>query len=351
MKNNFDTRISTPNPQIVGLLARIDEIKGEFKGGLRMAPQAITNLRKSVIVTSTGASTRIEGSKLTDAEVEQIMRGVTTSKFAERDGQEVQGYLEVLQNIFDSPNALPIREGVIKALHKELLKYSKKDALHKGEYKKEENIVAVADEKGNPTQIIFKTTRAYLVQKEMNELVDWTADAFEKAQFHPLLILGNFLVEFLKIHPFKDGNGRLSRVLTNLILLQQGYQFVQYVSHEQIIEKRKAEYYLALRRSQSTFATENETIEPWITFFFSVIHEQATKALIYLESEKLEDILSPKQLEVWNFISQNNEIAPSEITKATGIGMPTVRQGLERLEKLGKIKRLGNGRASRYLRL
>lgn len=360
IKTKFDHRIKTPDPHIVALLGVIDDVKGQFRAGLRMTPQAITSLKRSVLVTSAGASTRIEGSKLNDQEVEKIMQGLSVSKFADRDSQEVQGYLETLQNVFDSYQTLPLRESVIASLHKELLKYSTKDELHRGEYKKKENIVGVRGPDGKIAQIMFDPTPAYLAPKEMQEIVEWTYEALEKNRFHPLLVIANFIVEFLKIHPFEDGNGRLSRVLTNLLLLRSGYQFVQYVSHEQIIEKRKDEYYIALRKSQETFLpagalakegkTDTDTISPWLNFFLSAIKEQATKALTYLEEEKIEDTLSLKQYEVWKYISNAGEASPSDVVKATGIIMSTARQALNRLVGLGKIKRIGRGRGTRYVK-
>ena len=347
----FDHRIKTLDPHIVALLAAIDEIKGQFKAGLRMTPQAITNLKRSVLITSAGSSTRIEGAKLNDEEVQKIMRGLSVSKFADRDSQEAQGYLETLQNVFDSYEKLPLRESIIKSLHKELLKYSTKNELQRGDYKRKENTVGVLDAQDNVARIMFETTKAYLTPKEMQELVDWTAEALQKNRFHPLLVIANFIVEFLKIHPFEDGNGRLSRVLTNLLLLRAGYSFVQYVSHEQLVEKRKDEYYVALRKSQETFNTEKDTIAPWLNFFLSVIQEQANKALTYLEEEKVEDTLSPKQYEVWKHISSVGEASPGEIVKATGVGMPTVRQALDRLLELGKVKRIGRGPGTRYVKI
>lgn len=347
----FDHRIKNPDPHIVALLAEIDGIRGEFKSGLRMTPQAITNLRKSTLITSAGASNRIEGGKLNDEEVEKVMRGLAVSKFADRDSQEVQGYLETLQNVFDSFQTLPLRESVITSLHNQLLKYSHKDDTHRGGYKKKENTVGVLGPDGKVARIMFETTKAYLTPKEMQELVDWTADALEKNRFHQLLIIANFIVEFLKIHPFEDGNGRLSRVLTNLLLLRSGYQFAQYVSHEQIVERRKDEYYIALRKSQETFKTDHDTISPWLNFFLSVVKEQATKALAYLEKEKVEDMLSPKQYEVWKYILSVEQTAPGEIVKATNIALGTVRQALNSLVELGKVKRVGRGRGTRYVKI
>lgn len=351
ISRKFDHRIKSPDPHIVGILAAIDEVKGQFRAGLRMTPQAITSLRKSVLVTSAGASTRIEGAKLTDEEVEKVMQGLAVSKFADRDSQEVQGYLETLQNVFESFETLPLRESIITSLHNQLLKYSTKDDTHRGGYKKKENTVGILGPDGQVAKIMFETTKAFLTPKEMQELVDWTADALEKNRFHPLLIIANFIVEFLKIHPFEDGNGRLSRVLTNLLLLRAGYQFVQYVSHEQIVEQRKDQYYLALRKSQESFNTDHDTISPWLNFFTTVLQEQANRALAYLEEEKVEDTLSPKQYEVWQYVSRVGEAGPSEIVNATGIALGTVRQSLERLMELGKIKRVGQGRGTRYVKL
>lgn len=347
----FDHRIKNPDPHIVALLAEIDGIRGEFKSGLRMTPQAITNLKKSTLITSAGASTRIEGAKLTDEEVEKVMQGLAISKFADRDSQEVQGYLETLQNVFDSYQTLPLRESVITSLHNQLLKYSNKDDTHRGGYKKKENTVGVLGPDGKVAKIMFETTPVYLTPKEMQELVEWTNDALEKNRFHQLLIIANFIVEFLKIHPFEDGNGRLSRVLTNLLLLNSGYTFVQYVSHEQIIERRKDEYYIALRKSQETFKTDHDTISPWLNFFLSVVREQATKALSYLQEEKIEDTLSPKQYEVWKYLSNAGEASPNDIIKATGIVRGTVKQALDRLVELGRVKRVGLGRGTRYVKI
>jgi len=351
----FDHRIKNLEPHIVALLAAIDEIRGVFRVGLRMTPQATINLHKSVLVTSAGASTRIEGAKLSDEEVKKILEGFSIQKFSDRDSQEVQGYLETLKNVFDNYKDLPLRESIIVSLHKELLKYSSKDDLHRGGYKHKENLVGILDDKGKVAKIMFETTPAYLTQKEMAELVLWTKEALEKERFHPLLVVANFIIEFLKIHPFEDGNGRLSRVLTNLLLLRLGYSFVQYVSHEQIIEQRKDQYYLALRSSQSTFRSQTkpekseETIAPWLNFFLSVVKEQANKSIVLVEEENHDDTMSPKQNAVLEYLSKVKEAGPAEIMRETGIIMPSVRKSLKRLVELGKAKKIGRGRATRYV--
>ena len=234
----FDHRIKTQSRR--WWLFWLQSMKsGVFRVGLRMTPQAVIGLRKSVLVTSAGSSTRIEGSKLSDEEVKKLCKGL-----ASRNSliAILKKYKDILRRSKMSSTIIKIfrfEESVITSLHKELLKYSTKDDLHRGEYKHKENIVGILDAEGGVAKIMFETTPAYLTPKEMNELVLWTAEAFEKERFHPLLIIANFIIEFLKIHPFEDGNGRLSRILTNLLLLRAGYPFVEYVSHEQIIEQRK----------------------------------------------------------------------------------------------------------------
>ena len=329
-------------------IAQIDELKGQWIGGVKLGPQVLGRLKKSVLVTSTGASTRIEGAKLSDKDIEKLMRGIDIQQFSDRDKQEVQGYYELLNNVFDSWSRLRFTEGLIKHFHQELLKYVEKDTRHRGEFKKQENRVHMIDEAGQSIGILFDTTPAYLTRKEMQELVEWTQAAIENASFHPLLVIASFLVAFLQIHPFQDGNGRLSRILTNLLMLQAGYAYMPYASHEKVVEDNRPEYYLALRQSQKTFKTSQETILPWLEFFLDVTLHQARMALDLFAEENIEKLLSPRQLEVWEYMQEAIEATPKELSENLGIPRPTINQVLGRLLDLKKIERLGLGRGTRY---
>lgn len=343
-----DRRISTLPQNIWSLISQIDHLKGQWIGGATLNPQALGRLKRSVLVTSTGASTRIEGAKLSDEDIERFMRGLSLKKLTDRDKQEVQGYFEVLDYIFTSWKHIPFTEGVIKQLHRDLLKYTDKDERHRGEYKKVENSVEAFDASGKSVGIIFKTTPAYLTSQRMTELVEWLTDALKREEHHPLLMIGNFLIEFLAIHPFQDGNGRLSRVLTNLLLLKAGYAYAPYLSHEKLIEDNKADYYVALRKAQATLETERENIVPWLEFFLGVCLVQARKAIDLLSHENIERILSPKQLVVWRYLETADEATPGAIAQATGIARPTVSQAINVLLRLKKIERIGQGRTTRY---
>lgn len=265
--DNFSKRIKNIPADIVSKIAKIDELKGQWISGARLSPQVLGRLKRSVLITSTGASTRIEGSRLTDADIEKLMRGIDIQKFTNRDKQEVRGYYELLENVFNLWKSLKFNESLIKHFHKELLKYVDKDQGHRGEYKKRENKVHMINETGQSIGILFDTTPAYLTPSQMHDLVEWTQKTLAENKFHPLLIIGNFLVEFLKIHPFIDGNGRLSRVLANLFLLRAGYLYIPYVSHEKLIEDNKPDYYIALRRSQKFIGAKKENIIDWLNFF------------------------------------------------------------------------------------
>lgn len=347
-KTKFDKRISLISPEILSKIARIDELKGQWTAGATLNPYLLGQLKRSVLITSTGASTRIEGSKLSDEDVENLMRGLAVQKFADRDKQEVQGYFELLQNVFNAWESIKFSENSIKHLHQELLKYVEKDKTHRGQYKRGENRVEMVDAQGKRIGVLFDTTPAYLTPKYMQELVEWTQEVLKNKTYHPLLTVGNFLVEFLNIHPFTDGNGRLSRVLTNLLLLKEGYAYMPYVSHEKLVEDRKPDYYLALRKSQKTFKTKNESILDWLNFFLDIILEQSQQAINLLTSENIEPILSKKQLKVWEYLQGVKEATPQQIADRTKIARPTVNQTLTKLLKLKKVERLGLARSTRY---
>ena len=345
---NLEKRIKNLPPTIWTDINKIDTLNGEWIGGAKLNPQALGRLKKSVLITSAGASTRIEGSKLSDEDVEKFVRGLSIKKFADRDKQEVKGYYELLENIFNSWKHIPLSESSIKHLHKELLKYASKDEGHRGEYKKGENRVEMYDETGKSVGVIFETVPAYLTPKRMHELVEETNVALTSKEYHPLIIVGNFIVEFLAIHPFSDGNGRLSRILTNLLMLKSGYTYAPYVSHEKLIEDSKVDYYLLLRKSQKTLNTKNENISYWLSYFLAISYAQAKQAIELLSKENIEKILSPKQLAVWRYLEVSREATPGEISQTTGVTRPTVSQAIDVLLRLKKIERIGQGRTTRY---
>ena len=344
---NYDKRLESLPTSLIRTIAQIDEFKGRWIGGRNLSPQVVDSLRRSTLITSAGASTRIEGSRMTDKDVEDYLSGLKIQRFAERDRQEVSGYHETLELIFDRHQDMAWTENHLKHLHSRLLQYSTKDEKHRGNYKTMDNRVEAVDPDGNLVAVVFETTPAYLVGKEMSELLDWSRSA---EQHHPLLVLSNFIVTFLKIHPFLDGNGRLSRLLTNQWLLSHDYDYVPFASHEKLIEDSKADYYRALRGSQMTFGQPDESIAGWTEYFLRVLLLQAQKAVALLDIAKVEDELSPKQLAVWQYLEQVDRATPGQISRDIQIARMTVGQALTKLVGLGLVVRLGQGRTTSYRR-
>lgn len=259
------------------LIAAIDGFHGKWKQLAAEAGGKLSELKRIATVQSIGSSTRIEGSAMTDSEVAKLLAGVKITRFASRDEEEVSGYHDALSAILENHSGIPFRESTVLNLHSILLKPVTKDERHRGRYKSLSNSVN-ANHPDGTTKVIFKTTPPHLVPKAMEELVEWTRTRLRKEEIHPLLVIGLFVYEFLSIHPFQDGNGRLSRLLTTLLLLQSGYDFVQYISFEHQIENRKAEYYRTLMLCQKRRkAGAAEDVSDWIFFFLEGLLELARK--------------------------------------------------------------------------
>jgi Fic family protein len=354
--NRFNQRLafsSKITPKIINLLTKIDEYKSYWRAFQKLSPDFLSNLKKTVIISSTGSSTRIEGSSLSDEQIEKIIYKANltnnlSDEFSTRDKQEVAGYLEIIKHIFSAYKTIPFTEGTILQLHEMSLHYSEKDQLHKGKYKSESNKVILV--KNNVQKgVLFDPTPPHLVKGEMIELLEWTRNSFVEKKYHPLLIIGNFIFEYLSIHPFKDGNGRTSRLLTNLLLLHHGYEFTPYVSHEKIIEENNANYYLALRKSSQNWKTKNDhDISAWLIFFLKVVEIQGQRAEKITTKEDPEDFLSLNQRVVWRCFAKKSDWSRKELFEKTGVNIKTVEQVLKKLLGMRKIRRVGMGRGTRY---
>lgn len=336
---------------MVQKIARIDELKGIWRGSAKLNPHILKQLKRSVIITSTGASTRIEGSRMSDEDVARLIRGLRTKPPKGRDAEEVAGYADLLGRIFDNHKTFKLTEGQILQFHEILLHFSSKDQTHKGKYKSSDNVVVARNDAGEEV-VLFRPTPPYLVKKEMDDVLLWTADALDRKTIHPILIIANFIFEFLAVHPFHDGNGRLSRALMNFLLLQTGYAYISYVSLEEIIENRKDVYYLSLRETQRHHKTDRENIGAWVNFILDTLLTQAEAARHLIERDEPEQSLSEKQLAVLRLFDNGAILSPKDILLVLkAMPLPTIKQALARLTKLQLIKRLGQGRATRYQKI
>ncbi|MFN3165776.1 MAG: Fic family protein [Phycisphaeraceae bacterium] len=334
---------------VLKLIAEIDEFKGAWAALGRLAPERLDALKHVATIESIGSSTRIEGSKLSDREVEALLSNIKIGTFASRDEQEVAGYAQAMEMVFASYEHMPLTENVIKQLHRNLLEHSQKDERHRGAYKVHPNNVEAFDQDGKSLGVVFQTATPFDTPRLMTELVEWTNSQFEEKELHPLLIIAVFVVVFLEIHPFQDGNGRLSRVLTTLLLLKAGYSYVPYSSLESVIEQNKDSYYLALRRTQGTIRTDAPDWQPWVLFFLQSLQRQKARLERKVERERIAIAQLPElSLEIVAFIKDHGRASVSDLARATGGNRNTVKHHLKRLVEAGHLARHGAGRGTWY---
>ncbi len=336
-------------PEILGLITQIDEFKGAWRALGTLAPDRLSALRRVATIESIGSSTRIEGSKLSDREVERLLSNLQIKSFATRDEQEVAGYAEVMALVFSSWPEVTLTENHIKQLHRDLLVYSEKDERHRGSYKTAPNSVVAFDENGVQVGIVFETATPFDTPRLMTELVTWIQEERQTGRLHPLLLIGLWVVVFLEIHPFQDGNGRLSRVLTTLLLLQAGYAYVPYASLESVIEQNKEAYYLALRQTQGTIRTEAPNWQPWLLFFLRSLAEQVRRLNQKVEREKLVLAVLPElSLKIVEFAREHGRITMANAILLTGTSRNTLKQHFRALVENGHLQQHGSGRGAWY---
>jgi Fic family protein len=336
-------------PEILSLIAGVDEFKGAWRALGTLAPDRLSALRRVATIESIGSSTRIEGSRLSDREVERLLSNLQIKSFATRDEQEVAGYAEVMELVFTSWQDITLTENHIKQLHRDLLAYSEKDARHRGLYKTSTNSVVAFDEDGKQLGIVFATATPFDTPALMTELVTWFNAERQAAQLHPLLLIGIWVVVFLEIHPFQDGNGRLSRVLTTLLLLQSGYAYVPFSSLESVIEQSKEAYYLALRQTQGTIRTSTPNWQPWLMCFLRALAEQVRRLNRKVEREKLVLAALPElSLQIVEFVREHGRITMAEAIRLTNGNRNTLKQHFRALVEQGHLTQHGAGRGVWY---
>jgi len=336
-------------PEILRIIAELDEFKGAWRALGTLAPDRLSALRRVATIESIGSSTRIEGSKLSDREVEKLLSSLEVKSLDTRDAQEVAGYAETMELIFQSWKEIALTENHVKQLHRDLLKYSEKDAHHRGEYKTQSNSVAAFDKTGKEIGILFETATPFDTPRLMTEALDWVREGMETRQLHPLLVTAIFIVVFLEIHPFQDGNGRLSRILTTLLLLRAGYAYVPYSSLESVIEHSKEGYYLALRQTQETIRTNVPNWQPWALFFLRALQQQMKQLARKVEREKIVLSAMPElSLQIVEYAREHGRVTIGDMVTLTGTSRNTLKPHFRQLQEKGHLVMHGSGRGAWY---
>lgn len=335
--------------EMLKLIASLDEFKGQWRAFKRLSRDQLSQLKKIATIESIGSSTRIEGSKLTDQQIATLLSGLRIQEFKSRDEEEVAGYAAAMDTVFESFEHIPVTENHIRQLHRTLLQFSSKDERHRGDYKTLDNHVAAFDAKGNQLGIVFETASPFETPFAMKRLVEWMIEAERDGDLHPLLVTGVFVVWFLAIHPFQDGNGRLSRVLTTLLLLRHGYSYVPYASLESVIEENKEFYYKALRKTQATMRKKRVEWDAWLLFFLRCLVRQKDNLNVKVQVEQRRvEASSPLAASLMRLLDDAESITLAEAVKATAANRNTLKAKMSELVDAGLLTRHGRGRGVHY---
>lgn len=332
--------------EMLRLVSEIDEFKGYWRTWQALTPDRLQGLRRVATIESIGSSTRIEGSRLSDREVEALLSRLETQSFATRDEQEVAGYAFVMEQVFAHASEIPLTANMLKQLHRDLLQYSTKDERHRGEWKSLPNHVAAFDADGRELGIVFETSAPFDTPAHMGALLDWHRRAEADTGLHPLLRIGICVVVFLAVHPFQDGNGRLSRILTTLLMLRAGYGHVPYSSLESIVEQNKEAYYLALRRTQTTWREGSADWPAWLMFFLRSIRQQITRLQQRLDENRPQ--LSPLARQLASLFETHETLTNAQATALTGANRSTLKAKFVELINARLIEAHGKGRGAYY---
>lgn len=337
-------------PKILKLIAEIDEFKGSWSALGQLAPEKLISLKRVATIESVASSTRIEGVKLSDSEVKTLLSGLEINSLKNRDEEEVAGYADVMNIIFENNSNLVPNENIIKQLHQELLKFSSKDTRHRGEYKKLNNHVEAFNSDGKSLGVIFQTSSPLETPYKMESLSNWLQNSTSEPEIHILITIAIFTVSFLAIHPFQDGNGRLSRALTSLLLLRADYDYTPYSSLERVIEENKDLYYLRLREAQTENSDSSQGLKNWITFFLECLVKQKNSLKRKVEKEKILKSLPKLSEQILTLLKEHEKLSISDFVKLTGANRNTIKSHVFNLVEDNEIQKGGKGKGTYYFK-
>lgn len=334
-------------PELLALISELDEFKGAWRLFGTLAPDRLKALERMASIECVGSSLRIEGGKFSDRDVERLLRG--SGMLKTREEQEVVGYAEVLERVALSFDAIPVTEAHLKQLHHDLLRHSEKDARHRGDYKSLPNNIAAFDAEGRMTGVVFETASPFDTARRMRELLGWLKETRELGSIHPLITIAAFIASFLAIHPFQDGNGHLSRILTTLLLLQEGYHYAPYSSLESVIESNKEGYFLALRQTQTTIRGASPDWHPWLIFFMRTLQQQKCRLSIKVERERNALAEVPElAVRILDYARDQGRVRTRDMVREFGASPNTLKATFSSLVKKGILVRHGGGRSTWY---
>ena len=329
-------------PEIVGLLTRIHEYKGEQTLFIEAQADTLAHLTEIAKIQSTEASNRIEGIYTSDERLRLLVKDKTIPHT--RSEQEIAGYRDVLNSIHESYDYIPIKPSIMLQLHRDLYRFS---GINGGRYKNTDNVIAEEDAQGNRT-IRFQPVPAWETQDAMERLCQAFDEAIGREEIDPLLLIPMFVLDFLCIHPFNDGNGRMSRLLTLLLLYRAGYIVGKYISIEKLIEETKETYYEALQTSSQNWHEEQNRYEPFVRYMLGIVLSAYREFSSRVKTLTASGLSKPERIAelIKNTVGK---ITKAEIQqKCPDISTITIQRTLNKLLENREIIKIGGGRYTAY---
>ena len=333
------------NAEIVQMIAKIHEHKGKQELFLEANLDELKTLLDVALIQSTGASNRIEGIYTSDKRLEELVRQKAEPR--NRSEQEIAGYREVLATIHESHEYITPQPSVILQLHRDLYSYSQGPIG--GVYKNSDNIIAETDAEGQQ-KARFIPVPAYQAEEAMNGLCEKFLEAWQADRIDKLVLIPMFILDFLCIHPFNDGNGRMSRLLTLLLFYKAGYIVGKYVSIEMLIEKSKETYYEALQESSTGWHENKNSYEPFVKYYLGIMLKAYSEFESRVEHLKHRKLSKPERIKAL-IDTKVGKITKKEIMElCPDISKVTVERTLTELVKSGYLTKVGSGPATSYVR-
>ena len=343
---NYETLKNLMMPmETVHLIAKINEYKGKQELYKQQAPQILDTLKNMAVIQSTKASNAIEGIIITDSRLKSIMES-KTDPFDRSEG-EIAGYRDVLQLIHSSYEAIPVNANVILQLHKELYRFI---PIEGGHWKNADNVISETYPDGTK-RIRFEPVSAFETPQAMQSLCQELRERMSKEDVEPLILTSIFILDFLSIHPFNDGNGRMARLLTLLLLYHFDFEVGRYISLEKIIEESKERYYETLRQSSQGWHENQNNIFPWINYVlgtFVAAYKELEERVGIIETKK-----GNKAARIRSFIEHKiGYFTKADIRQACpDVSEATINRVLNELKEENAIAVDGLGRSAKWRKI
>jgi len=342
--NNFLKKLTLTNEMIL-MIRKIGEYKGKQDLYQKQAPDVLENLRHFAIIQSTESSNRLEHITLDEKRFKEIMKN--KSQPQNRNEAEIAGYRDVLSLVHSSAKDIPFTVTVVQQLHRDIMKYT---GITGGKWKVTDNEISEILQDGKKI-IRFKTVKTHLVSNYMTNLHERFNNELQDNKIEPLILIPSYILDFLCIHPFLDGNGRISRLISLLLLYQQGYEVGRYISLERIIENTRESYYETLKTSSQNWYEGNHNIIPWITYFLSTMlaayddFERRANVVVSGRGSKTEIIVKTIENFIGNFTIGDIEKACPLVSR------DMIRHVFKQLREKNKIEAISKGRYAKWRKI